>query len=177
MKDIKLSVPALVIALSATSASYAATDINFTGSVSTITCNTTVDLPSPSSASIATNTIDLGAVAKNATGTDVEFSIKPDSTCNAELSATNTASVIWTGTFDTTGLKPSASAAASDARVELFTANAQTTAVSRVASGALTSVFAGNTFKTDGAKFTAKLKAGGNGGTFSAVATYTMSYL
>lgn len=172
MKVIKLSAIAAVIA--ASSSSYAA-DVDFSGTVSAITCNASV-----TQNGVAVNgAINLGTVAPGTTGSDVAFELSPDLTqagCSG-LTSTNTVKTTWSGAFNATGLTASASSAASDAKVLLTTVNASSTAQSDVVSGGLVKEFAGDVFKANGAKFKAKLVGGTQTGSFASTATYTMSYL
>ena len=172
MKALKLSALALILAGSSTAW---ADPVNFSGAVSTITCNTTV---SQNGSAVPASAISLGTVAPSATGSVVAFSITPDTTnagCQG-LTATNTATTTWSGSFGPTGLTASASSAASDANIDIKTANAKTTAVSAVTSSSLVKDVAGDVFKTDGAKYTAALKGGTKTGALTATAIYTMSY-
>ncbi|MCX8981150.1 hypothetical protein NLN92_24565 [Citrobacter portucalensis] len=171
MKALKLS--ALALLLAGSSAAWA-DPINFTGTVSTVTCNASVG---QNGATLSSPTVSLGTVAPSATGSAVNFAIMPDASqagCQS-LTTTNTATTTWSGNFGATGLT-TAGSAADDAMIEIKTVNAKTTAVSAVTSSSLAKDFDGAVFKADGAKYTATLKGGTKTGAVSAAATYTMSY-
>ncbi|MCX8980965.1 hypothetical protein NLN92_23520 [Citrobacter portucalensis] len=169
MKALKLSAVALLLAGS--SAAWA-DPINFTGTVSTVTCNASVG---QNGAKLSSPTVGLGTVGPGRFGRSNAFTIMPDTSqpgCQS-LTSTNTVSVTWGGNFNGRGLTTIGSVA--DDSVILITPQ-NTSNLTDITMNDLTRSLDGAVFKTDGAKFGATLIAGNKTGAVSAAATYTMSY-
>lgn len=148
-------------------------DIQFTGNVSAVTC----DL-APVVNGTSTNMVQLGTVAPSATkGVEMPFSLKvvnaADAAC-AALTATQTATIAWTGSFNNEGLT-NQSGKATGAVLLLKTANAKTTQVQAMTSSTNFAEFEANKV-IDGFKFTAELKGGSTPGNFASTASYAVTY-
>ncbi|ECA1950134.1 fimbrial protein [Salmonella enterica subsp. enterica serovar Virchow] len=156
-------------------------DIQFSGSVSSTTCDLGVEINGASS-----NSLSLGTVAPGATGTAKSFALKlADRTqtgCSALTAATptvSTATITWSGaSLGTTGIANQAtgSTAATGAVVTLKAVNA-TVANQGITSGQNTSTFTvTNLTGSTGAKFEAALVGGSVAGAYSSSLAFTVSY-
>ncbi|EDV7203288.1 fimbrial protein [Salmonella enterica subsp. enterica serovar Bredeney] len=171
----KKSILSAVIVLSALggaalNANAANGEVNFIGAVTATTCDLT-----PEVGGSISNMVQLGTAGTSSDATAVEFVLKPDASqsgCNS-LIESNVAQISWGGQFNATGLE-NQGGTATDAWVQLTSVNAKTPG--NITSSALTSEFAGDKIKSEGAKFKAVLKGGSTPGDYKSAAAFVVAY-
>ncbi|EGE2290361.1 hypothetical protein [Escherichia coli] len=178
----KKSIIASVVALGLVSglAQAGEKEIQFVGSVSTVTCD--IDPSVDGSSTIMPGVIQLGAVKTGALGTAVDFAFKPSAvsgnqeSCDAMLD-NGTVSLTWTSDKFTNDGLGAMSGAATDAHVEITPRNAKTQA-SFIKANATTHEFESSTLKTggNGLQYKAALHGGSVAGDFQSAAKFNFSY-
>ncbi|ELF1294343.1 fimbrial protein [Salmonella enterica] len=170
----KKSILSAVIVMSALggglNANAANGEVNFIGAVTATTC----DLSPEVSGSI-TNMVQLGTAGVSAAATPVEFVLKPNSAqagCTGLLDS-NVAEIAWGGQFNATGLE-NQGGSATGAWVKLTSVNSK--ANGDITSSSLTSEFAGDKIKDEGAKFNATLNGGSTAGDYKSAAAFVVAY-
>ena len=172
MKKNLLAVSALALAVMSGPA-MASNEVQFLGVVTDTTC----DLVPEVNGSVK-NLVQLGSVAKSATGTPVEFTLKANAAttgCGTSDLATKVATISWAGQFNATGLS-NQNGAATDAVALISTKNAKTTPVQAITVSKTSAEFDAPGLTTDGAQFTATLKGGSVVGDYNSAAAYVVSY-
>ncbi|KJG09537.1 fimbrial protein [Photobacterium kishitanii] len=151
---------------------YANSDVTFIGSVTEETCEVLPDVDGAVS-----NTVQMGRIATSSTGSPIKFRLKaadPTSSGCTSLLDTDTATIAWSGPFDSVGLKSSGVSTATDSHVLLSTVNAKTGVVNMV-EGTTSADFTADK-AIDGFEYNAQLKSGIVVGNFTTAAAYTVAY-
>lgn len=164
-----LTISAIALAVMSGSA-MAAKDVSFVGTVTDVTC----DL-NPTVNGATQNLISLGTVAKGATGTGVDFSLKADTASTACANLPGKTSIVFTGPMTAAGLAAT-SGAATDAIVVLKAKNDTANNVAPITQMDNTRVFDSTKIGTDGAQYTAALKGGAVAGDFHSTVSYMVAY-
>lgn len=178
----KKSIIASVVALGLVSglAQAAEKEIQFVGSVTTVTCD--IEPSVDGSDTMMPGVIQLGTVKIHDTGRAVDFTFKPSAVadnqanCDAMLD-TGTVSLTWTSDKFTSDGLAAISGEATDARVEITPKNAKTNP-GFIKATATTHEFTPSTLKTggDGLKYQAALHGGSVAGDFQSAAKFNFSY-
>ncbi|MEG2990510.1 MAG: hypothetical protein RR818_04145 [Citrobacter sp.] len=161
------------------------TEVNFSGSVTSTTCDLGVDIGNTGTFG---NNLDLGSVAPSASGnsgTAKSFTLKPYDTTQAgcgsltatPASATNV-TITWGGALGAAGFTNQATgtSVANGARVTLKAVNSTTTN-QVITSGQNSATFAVTDLTgTDGAQFEATLVGANTPGAYQSTATFTVTY-
>ncbi|WHG66927.1 F18 fimbrial major subunit FedA (plasmid) [Escherichia coli] len=161
------------VALSMTAGSAMAQqgDVKFFGSVSATTCNLT-----PQISGTVGDTIQLGTVTPNGTGSEIPFALKASSTAGGCASLSNkTADITWSGQLTEKGFA-NQGGVANDSYVALKTVNGKTQPAQEVKASNSTVNFDASKATTEGFKFTAQLKGGQTPGDFQGAAAYAVTY-
>lgn len=159
------------------------TEVNFSGSVTSTTCDLGVDV-----GGTFDNNLNLGSVAPSVSGnsgTAKSFTLKPYDTTQAGCgsltgaspSATNV-TITWGGALGAAGFTNQATgtSVANGARVTLKAVNS-TTVNQVITSGQNSATFTvANLTGTDGAKFEATLVGANTPGAYQSTATFTVTY-
>lgn len=175
----KKSIIASVIAMGMVSgAAYAADaqtgNVQFSGSVSTETCNIVPEIEGGT----VKNTVELGTVAPNGTGDYKNFAFKAanpaDPACVALAIPAKTATVSFaSGALNGTGLGIT-SGTATDAYVMLESTNAKSNV--NITLNKKAADFTADKLIADGLKFKAALKGGAKSGSFDSAIAFSMAY-
>lgn len=178
----KKSIIASVVALGLVSglAQAAEKEIQFVGSVTTVTCD--IDPSVDGSNSIMPGVIQLGSVKTDTLGTAVAFTFKPSAvdgnqaSCDAMLDS-GTVSLTWTSDKFTSKGLGAISGAATDAHVEITPQNAKTQP-GIIKANATTHEFVPAKLKSngEGLKYKAALRGGVVAGDFQSAAKFNFSY-
>ncbi|MFB2962667.1 fimbrial protein, partial [Aeromonas jandaei] len=141
----------------------------FIGAVTSVTC----DLQPEVSGAVGA-TVQLGTVEASGTGSAVEFSLKTVAGQAGCASLTGkTATITWAGNLTAQGVG-NQGGRATDAWVELKGVNSAATTPVTASSSRVE--FEGNKINSEGAKFTAALKAGTAVGDFKSVTAFVVAY-
>ncbi|EKA5693621.1 fimbrial protein [Salmonella enterica] len=164
---------AIAMAMSAGSAMAAnqQAEVQFLGVVTEKTCDITPDVNGNT-----TNLVQLGTVGKGETGQWIDFALKAKNPADAgctSLTNTNTATVVFQGALDTSGLT-NTSGSATDATVALKTKNAK--ADQDIKQNMNSVDFEANKIVNEGYKFQAQLTGGQVAGTFESALAYAVTY-
>ncbi|HAM4877256.1 TPA: fimbrial protein [Escherichia coli] len=176
----KKSIIASIVALGLVSGLAQAADkeVQFVGSVTTVTCD--IDPSVDGSNSMMPGVIQLGSVKTGEAGTPVDFTFKPSAASQTDCDAmldNGTVSLTWTSDKFTNDGLGAISGAATDAHVEITPQNANGVADFIKANGT-THEFSPTTLKTggDGLKYQAALRGGQVAGDFQSAAKFNFSY-
>ncbi|MGG5415022.1 fimbrial protein [Edwardsiella tarda] len=173
MKNL-LVISSLALAVISGSALADSGEVQFLGVVANTTCKVTPEVNGSVS-----NLVQLGTAQTNGVGPVVSFALKGDPTqsgCDTAALTGKTASIGWSGSFDSNGLKAQ-SGSATDAWTAIKTVNASGTPVQSINSTHLSSDFsATDVVSTTGAQYTAQLNGGTIAGDYQSAAAYVVAY-
>ncbi|EAN1627464.1 fimbrial protein PefA [Salmonella enterica subsp. enterica serovar Reading] len=183
MKKSVLAMSALSLALvsgvataNVNDANLQANNVRFLGAVTDTTCNLV-----PHVNGSVTNVVNVGTVAKNAKGTPVEFSLKPDgkNDCSSIVDTNNpanskTAHIAFMGALTEQGLS-NQSGTATDANLEIHATNS-TQQNEKITQSNDVRQISGENLMDKGATFTATLHGGQVAGDFQSAIAYQVSY-
>ncbi|ENB7079785.1 TPA: hypothetical protein H1V22_004597 [Salmonella enterica] len=147
-------------------------EIQFSGSVSSTTCDIQV-----LTASGQSNTVELGNAEPGASFTPINFTLQPATACNVlsggSAAPGTQALVSFTGPFDNSGIKPTYGEA-SDARLKLKSTNSVTQG-QEITKTKTNTIFTMEEFNK-GAGFTAELVPGTKTGDWHTSLAYVVTY-
>ncbi|HAV8660971.1 TPA: fimbrial protein [Escherichia coli] len=161
---------AIAMSLMAGSAMASQGDVQFFGNVTAITCDV-----APEVGGNVTNLVQLGTVAPQGLGDEIDIAFKATNPAGGNCTALNgkTASFAWSGNLITEGIGAQGGLA-QDAHVILKPVNGNTTDAISSANAVVT--FNAEEAIAEGFQFTAQLKGGDILGDFQSAAAYAVTY-